>query len=130
MPSLGRNLMSRVAVFQTTARTCAFASFSEKYQCPEPGVVRLLISPSTHTSKNSVSSTPCRRFVSSETVMARRFGGAGFDPPKSSPFCSIVQGRLYTGARSRQREPMPRSVLVGDRYDNALDCPDPCPSPP
>jgi len=88
MPSLGLNLMSRAAVFQTTARTCAFPSLSEKYQWPEAGMVTFETSPSTHTSKNSVSRTPCRRSVSWLTVQVRPCGlGFSAPAPKSSPFC-------------------------------------------
>ena len=52
---------------QTTAASCALSSFSEKYQWPELASLRFEISPSTQTSKNSVSSTPWMRSVSSET---------------------------------------------------------------
>ena len=69
--------MSRVSVFQTTARICACSSFREKYQCPEVAIFRFEISPSTHTSTNSVSRTPWMRSVSSETVSARRRAGFG-----------------------------------------------------
>ena len=100
MPSWGRNLMRRAAVFHTTARTWALASLSEKYQCPEAGVVRFETSPSTQTSKNSVSSTPCRRSVSWLTVQVRRRGpGFSAPGPKSRPFCSTLNG-ILSGSRA------------------------------
>ena len=54
---------------------------------------RLETSPSTHTSRNSVSSTPWMRSVSSLTVRARVVSGgrpaADRPPPKSMPFCCM-----------------------------------------
>src|SRR5262245_50595042 len=94
MPSWGLNLMSRASVFHTTARTWACSSLSEKYQWPEPASLRFEISPSTHTSANSVSSTPWRRSVSSRTLHARRRGNRGDAAPKSIPFCSMAVDAL------------------------------------
>src|SRR5438094_761635 len=104
MPSRGRNRMRRVAVFHTTARICAASSLREKYQWPEGAKRRLLTSPSTHTSKKSVSRTPCTRSVSSETVRARRGSGrAGSVAPKSSPRCSMFpeNSSLFTPTAQR-----------------------------
>src|SRR5204862_1154872 len=104
MPSRGRNRMRRVAVFHTTARICAASSLREKYQWPEGAKRRLLTSPSTHTSKKSVSRTPCTRSVSSETVRARRGSGrAGSVAAKSSPRCSMFpeNSSLFTPTAQR-----------------------------
>jgi hypothetical protein len=38
-------------------RTCASRSFSEKYQCPDAGALKLLISPSTHSVGRPASSS-------------------------------------------------------------------------
>ncbi len=96
--------MSRVWVFQTTARIWAPSSFSEKYQWPEPAILRFETSPSTHTSKNSVSRTPWMRAVSSLTVKARRRAGrASLAAPKSSPFCSMDGRGHCTAAEARYR---------------------------
>src|SRR5262252_7201253 len=112
MPSWGRNLISRAAVFHTTARTWALASLSEKYQCPEAGKFVLETSPSTHTSKNSVSIKPCRRSVSWLTVQARgRDGRLGTSAPKSRPFCS-TDGIV---------RPVPARPESGDGADVCVD---------
>ena len=78
MPSFGRKRTSRASLRQTTAASWACSSFSEKYQWPEVASLRFEISPSTQTSRNSVSSTPWIRSVSSETVSARRRRASGF----------------------------------------------------
>ncbi len=91
MPSRGLKRTSRVSVFHTTARSCAPSSFSEKYQWPDGAILRFETSPSTHTSRNSVSRTPWMRSVSSETVSARGRAGRGVAAsPKSRPFCRIL----------------------------------------
>jgi hypothetical protein len=75
MPSFGLKRTSRASLRQTTAAIWALSSFSEKYQWPELASLRFEISPSTQTSKSSVSRIPWMRSVSSETLSARRGSG-------------------------------------------------------
>ena len=94
-PSRGLKRTSRAALFHSTAWIWELSSLSEKYQWPEAAVLRLLTSPSTHTSKNSTSRAPRIRSVSWVTVRARRGAGRGASalfslPPKSRPFCSML----------------------------------------
>src|SRR5687767_9201276 len=77
-------------------------------------------SPSTHTSKKSVCSTPWTRSVSWETVRARRRPGPGAEPPKSRPFCSVGTGAsaLRDGVRGTVGRVLPflhllQTVLQG-----------------
>ena len=96
MPSFGRKRTSRVSFRHTTAASCACSSFSEKYQWPEVASLRFEISPSTQTSRNSVSSTPWMRSVSSETVSARRRIASGFGAAalREGTVGSLAGGRL------------------------------------
>ena len=111
IPSRGLNLTSRASVRHTTARICAPSSLSEKYQWPDGAILRFETSPSTHTSRNSVSRTPWMRSVSSETVSARGRAGRGWGAsPKSRPFCCIWcghsdmgRGPASTAIRGRRR---------------------------
>ena len=111
--------MSRASVFQTTARTCAWSSLREKYQCPEAASFRFETSPSTHTSTNSVSRTPWILSVSSETVSARRRAGRGAAAsPKSRPFWRMRDGHSDMGRRGKSTgggpwSGRPRGAMMG-----------------
>ena len=71
-------------------------------------------SPSTHTSKNSVSRTPCRRSVSWLTVQVRRCGfGFSAPGPKSSPFCCSMPPAFY-GEPDRRTGPFDRTIAAAE----------------
>src|SRR5258706_44573 len=114
MPSSGRKRMSLVSVFQTTARTWAFASLREKYQCPEGAIFRFETSPSTHTSATSTSSTPRMRSLSSLTVRAgRRAWRGSIGARKSRPFCFMRQTILAPGT-GRRACGLPSAMIEGE----------------
>ncbi|SJM90741.1 hypothetical protein CRENPOLYSF2_1810002 [Crenothrix polyspora] len=60
-------------------RICAWASFREKYTCPDEGVLRLDISPSTQTEKKCVASKTLVSRLSCETVRILRGVKVGED---------------------------------------------------
>jgi len=76
-----------------TQRTCAFASFSEKYQWPEAARMKLETSPSTHSKGNCDSSARRAMRLSSLTVSTGKLGAGSEKSSIKSMACRITGSR-------------------------------------
>ncbi len=79
-PFSGRNRNSFADERNITTRICALSSFNVKYRCPESGLRRLEISPSTQQSEYSRSRCVRTAATSARTVQTRRSGGRKWKP--------------------------------------------------